>query len=258
MNFVDNGTDLYVVNSLHPELFDEDLEKSLTRLGLVKVVVQVQGPHGTYESVRWKRPKFKSITYKNKLGEAVELKYKRVTPKVFCKTLAQCKLSQPKTRQWRVDLHSEKEYKKGKVKLFVTDKGDAFAVKPDGDIISVCANVNDHSRRGVGAGLLAAAFKEGGKKLDTYDGNFNFYQDCGMTPVSWCKGEEKEMPVDWHNLPEDERKVEDVIFFEKRNVNFHLYYDTADPKKSVDYFKSKVPKSGSYGAALKIRDNAMK
>lgn len=131
------------------------------------------------------------------------------------------------------------EYSKGH-KMYASSHGDVFSITDDGDIVSVCKfNHESPKRYGVGGALLKLAIRLGGKKLDTYEGNFNFYVKCGLTPVSWCKFDPQYKPDDWDG------RAEDIIFFKVGKCEFK---DKAD-------FKSKVPASDNYDTAQKIRDD---
>ncbi|WP_233126286.1 hypothetical protein [Methanobrevibacter sp. 87.7] len=55
--------------------------------------------------------------------------------------------------------------------MYVTKKGSTIAIKPNGDIISVCANANNKNKDNSRA-LMEFAVKKGGTKLDSYDGNY--------------------------------------------------------------------------------------
>lgn len=153
---------------------------------------------------------------------------------------------------WRVtDDHSEKEY--DDMKLFSSKGGSVFAVKKDGDIVSVCKNPGDSVR---GKDLLEEAVKHGGKKLDTYEGNYGFYRKCGFEPVSWTKFNEEYAPSDWNKKRD---KKENIIFFKYTGNKYHgknkdeerLYL-----KKELATFYIKN-KSEEYEVASKIRDGEL-
>lgn len=145
---------------------------------------------------------------------------------------------------WRVtDDHSEKEY--DGMKLFSSKGGSVFAVKKDGDIVSVCKNPTDTVR---GKDLLEEAIRQGGKKLDTYEGNYGFYRKCGFEPVSWVKFDEKYAPSDWKKGRDDK---EDILFF-KYTGNKSKNYE------SLEDFKKRVPCAKDYGEAEEQRNREVK
>ncbi len=145
---------------------------------------------------------------------------------------------------WRVtDDYSEEDY--DKMKLFSSKGGSVFAVKKDGDIVSVCKNPGDSVK---GKELLAEAVKQGGTKLDTYDGNYGFYRKCGFEPVSWVKFDEKYAPSDWKKGRDDK---EDILFF-KYTGNKSKNYE------SLEDFKKRVPCAKDYGEAEEQRNREVK
>jgi len=83
------------------------------------------------------------------------------------------------------------------MRLFTTHTGDAgFAIKPDGDIVSVFRK--DGGPRGATASMLKLAVDEGGRKLDAFDTVLpQIYGDSGFKAVSRLAWDEKEKPADW-------------------------------------------------------------
>lgn len=64
--------------------------------------------------------------------------------------------------------------------------------------------------------LLEEAVKAGGKKLDSFDGNFAFYLRNGFEPVSWTAFDENYAPKGWEKGKND---PEPVIFFKSQKKN---------------------------------------
>lgn len=58
--------------------------------------------------------------------------------------------------------------------------------------------------------LLEEAVKAGGKKLDSFDGNFAFYLRNGFEPVSWTFFDENYTPKGWMKGRD---RPEPVVFF---------------------------------------------
>jgi hypothetical protein len=149
---------------------------------------------------------------------------------------------------WRVTLPTTEEIEKYHAgsKMFKTEGNSTFAVSPEGDIWGVCHYADDPVR---GWQLIAEAVKQGGKKLDSFLGNHDFYVKCGFEPVSWCEWDEGEVPKDWIkglDLPED--------------VVFYKYVGIGNVRKEFidnEEFKEKVPISPSYDAAKEIRNKKM-
>lgn len=171
------------------------------------------------------------------LSEASRLR--DATPKRFHDTLAKTKSKQHPEDAWRVDVHSIKDYIKDNDKLFLTEGGSAIAVTPDGDIISVCRNVDDEAS---GSDILARAVEMGGVKLDSYAGNHSFYTKNGFEPVSWVKWDDRYAPPGWK---EDRDKREPIIFY--RYVG-HKVTETADE------FMARVKPSKRYSRGMNVRD----
>ena len=171
------------------------------------------------------------------LSDASQLR--EATPKRFHDTLAKTKAKQNPEDAWRVDVHSIKDYTNDNDKLFLTEGGSAIAVTPDGDIISVCRNVDDAAR---GSEILARAVAMGGVKLDSYSGNHSFYTKNGFEPVSWVKWDDRYAPTGWNK---DRDKREPIIFY--RYVG-HKVTETAEE------FMARVKPSKRYSRGMNVRD----
>ena len=94
-----------------------------------------------------------------------------------------------------------------------------------------------------GKQLIEYAVKNGGNKLDAYEGLFGFYTKCGFEPVSWCKLDEQYAPPDW-------RKGED----QPENIVFYKYTGNKSQYTDVDDLFAKVEASEDYGEAKNARD----
>lgn len=146
---------------------------------------------------------------------------------------------------WRVDdTHSVADFRHDK--LFVTGKGSTIAVTSSGDIISVCKHYNDTAS---GSDLLQFAVKQGGKKLDSFSGNYTFYVKNGFEPVSWTPFNKEYAPHDWK---EGRDREEPVIFFK--------YTGKVTTMSEDDFYRLVKPCTGEngYDDAMKIRDNSMR
>lgn len=163
----------------------------------------------------------------------------------FSKDVQTAKSELAKTKPedaWRVTAHSQKELDDWypNASMHTTDGGSTVAVTDSGDIISVCKNPNDNMH---GKDILAMAVKNGGKKLDSYEGNHGFYVKCGFEPVSWCEWDDNFKPDDWD---ESRDKRENIIFYKYTGKTSQ--YPTAK-----DFFAA-VPASKDYDTAQAERD----
>lgn len=153
-------------------------------------------------------------------------------PKKFRKILIKVKEFHLPENKWRVDVHNYLDYTD--CKLFITKNGSTIAITPDGDIISVCANPLK-GKRDSGKALLEFAVEHGGTKLDSFDGNFKFYQKCGFEPISWCKFDKDYSPKGWFEKYDEEH----VLFFNytgKKNFykNKEEFYNLVNPSEDYD------------------------
>ena len=148
---------------------------------------------------------------------------------------------------WRVDTdsHDGKDYVGAKV--YVSEGGSTFAVTKDGDIISVCKNMSDKEK---GHELLEKAVKAGGKKLDSFDGNFEFYLRNGFEPVSWTAFNENYAPKGW---VKGRVKPEPVVFFKYTGKKYSKQSKDFWEIKEAQFYK-KVKMSKDYDTAMSIRD----
>lgn len=88
------------------------------------------------------------------------------------------------------------------------------------------------------------AVANGGKKLDSYEGNHSFYMRNGFEPISWCKWDDEFAPPDW----KQDYEKEDIIFYR---------YTGKPTTESLADFKKRVAASADYSEAAKLRDNSL-
>lgn len=126
-------------------------------------------------------------------------------------------------------------------RLFRTESGSGFAIKPDGDIVAVFASKNEPS--GGGYSMLQAAVQAGGRKLDAFDTYLPaIYETAGFRPVARVRWNDEYAPPNWNkaDFADFNNGEPDVILF--------VY----DP----NYFGGKVdiPSFDDYDEAAKIQD----
>lgn len=157
------------------------------------------------------------------------LKTNKLDEKQFNKAISNAKDSRPKGDKWRVDVHTPEEYEEKGCKCFTTDGGSTIAITKDGDIISVCKNSSDKIS---GKVIMAEAVRQGGKKLDSFRGNHEFYVACGFEPVSWTPFNKEYAPDGWK---ESGCSEEPVIFYKYvgvgnvKNVDFETFKKNTRP-----------------------------
>ena len=179
---------------------------------------------------------------------AVPAKNRKVSSKAFVPMLQTAKDSQHARDRWRVDSYrTPEDFDSEGISVYSTEGGSTFAIKPDGDIISVCKNANT-DRVTNARDLMAAAVEAGGDHLDSYAGNFGFYHKCGFEVVSRCKFDPQYAPPGWQ---EAGAKKEDIVFM--RYVGVGKSQD-----HSYEAVKRRVPYSSSYDEAAAALDRVMK
>ena len=124
----------------------------------------------------------------------------------------------------------------------------------NGDIVGVCVGKGD-GKGGLlsGSNLLAYAVKNGGTKLDSYEGNHRFYTKNGFEPVSWCKWdpnyEDGARAQGWSPDKGDQREA----------IVFYRYVGKGKVKHTdLSKFKKEVPASDDYDTAYARRDASLK
>ena len=156
-------------------------------------------------------------------------------------SLKMAKKTQRPNASWRVDDSDKQHFKHSE--RYVTKGGSVIAVTNDGDIIGLCKNRKDKIN---GKELLKFAVKNGGKKLDSFSGNHDFYTDCGFEPVSWCDFDKNYAPNDWV----EGRDKEEIIIFYK-------YVGHPVGISEIEFIKN-TAKSRDYDDACETRDISLK
>jgi len=129
-------------------------------------------------------------------------------------------------------------------RLFRTDAGSGFAIKPDGDIVSVFASPSE--TRGSSYAMLQAAVQAGGKKLDAFNTYLpDIYKRVGFRPVSRIPWNDDFAPPNWNK----------EVFREYNNGQPDIMFFVHDPNyfgESVD-----VPYAKDYDDAVRIQTDAL-
>ena len=172
--------------------------------------------------------------------EAPSEDFIKVSAEDFIQKFGEAKASLPEVISWRVDTLTAEDYKN--VRTYCAKQGGTFAIKADGDIISLCRNSKSPV---TGTALLNEAVRNGGSKLDSYEGNYRFYCRNGFEPVSWCKWDGRFAPDDWKKA---KVKKEDIIFFK---------YTGKQYTEDKNDFKNRIKASKNYNNAMKKRDGVM-
>lgn len=170
---------------------------------------------------------------------ATPAKTSTVKAKEFVPALDKAKATCPPDKAWRVDTsRSPEDFESEGITTYTTEGGSTFALKPDGDIISVCKNQQTDS--GTNArDIMAAAVAQGGTHLDSYDGNYGFYVRCGFEPVSRCKFDKQWAPPGWT----EGRDAEEDIYFMKYVGVGKVQHTT------IEQARKNIPYSADYDAA---------
>lgn len=132
-------------------------------------------------------------------------------------------------------------------RLFRTENGSGFAIKPDGDIVAVFQAENETGS--VGYSMIQAAVAAGGNKLDAFDTFLpGIYETAGFKPVARIAWEDEFAPDNWDKatFAAFNNGEPDVIFF--------VY----DPTYFGGVKKSDVPLFNTYDEAVAAQDAALK
>lgn len=130
--------------------------------------------------------------------------------------------------------------------MYTTPGGSTFAIKQDGDIISVCKNQSGDQKLNA-RDLMAAAVGKGGTHLDSYSGNYGFYVKCGFETVSRCKFDEQWAPPGW-------RKGKDA----PEDIYFMRYVGVGNVQdQDENAMIARVPYSADYDEAAKVLTDNM-
>lgn len=186
---------------------------------------------------------------------ADKIRFRTSNPKAFVKNLHEAKMAGNPRDTWRVTDLSKEDLMEWhpNAKLHVTDGGSTIAID-DGNIVAFCGGPRD-GKSGIqsGSSVLEFAVKNGGNKLDSYEGNHRFYAKNGFEAVSWCKWDKAyegdARKQGWN--PEKGDKEEAIIFYKyvgKGNVK----------NATTDDVFERIKPSPDYDTAMSIRDNDMK
>jgi len=130
-------------------------------------------------------------------------------------------------------------------KLFRTESGSGFAIKPDGDIVAVFASPSEP--KGGSYSMLQAAVQAGGKKLDAFDTYLpDIYESVGFRPVARLPWNDEFAPPGWDKnaFSEYNNGEPDVVFF----VHDSEYFGGA----------TDVPVVTDYDDAVRLQNEASK
>jgi len=127
----------------------------------------------------------------------------RIRKEAECKKVSASKFADalhknvdPKFKAY-VTMYSAEEYGKMNAKTFLSKDGlSGFAVKPDGDIISVFSAVHGEGR---GRYMIELAIAKGGTKLDCFEPlNKKVYEKYGFLETERFKWDDQYAPKDWN------------------------------------------------------------
>jgi len=123
------------------------------------------------------------------------------------------KVIQPVAEKYNLTNYSAEDYKNFKTTLS-PDKTTGYAIKPDGDLVSVF-NIG---KKGMGKYAVVDAIEEGATKLDTFDGKLvKYYQQFGFTEYkrepNWTPGQPDVvyMKLNRNIYEESKAKIADII-----------------------------------------------
>ena len=132
-------------------------------------------------------------------------------------------------------------------KLFRTEHGGGFAIKPDGDIVGVFNPIE--APKGTIYATLQLAIEQGGKKLDAFDTMLpDIYETVGMKPVARVKWNDAYAPEGWskETFAKYNKGEPDLILF-VYDKNYFSGVNTKD-----------LPLFTEYDDAQKIQTQALK
>ncbi len=145
-----------------------------------------------------------------------------------------------------VHVYDEADY--ADMKLFTSEDGKSgFAVKPDGDVVSVFSEPGSN----MGYPMLQLAIQSGGRKLDAFNTALPaIYGPAGMKPVARVRWADEAAPDDWDKTTYSKfnNGEPDVVMFV-----FDPDYNGLNVKQDIE----NLPYS-EYGAAVDIQDEAAK
>jgi len=112
----------------------------------------------------------------------------------------------------QVEIKSAEEL--ASARLFRTENGSGFAIKPDGDIVAVFQSSNETGS--VGYAMIQAAVQAGGRKLDAFDTFLpGIYETAGFRPVARLPWNDEFAPPNWNKetFKNFNNGEPDVVFF---------------------------------------------
>ena len=112
----------------------------------------------------------------------------------------------------QVEIKSAEEL--ASARLFRTENGSGFAIKPDGDIVAVFQSGNETGS--VGYAMIQAAVQAGGRKLDAFDTFLpGIYETAGFRPVARLPWNDEFAPDNWskETFKNFNNGEPDVVFF---------------------------------------------
>jgi len=174
----------------------------------VRMVEEIYTPTPNFKKI-FKTRNYKPDTY-------LELKRNNdETAKIFYTSISKAKekLEEEAATVYKYPIEEYKD-----MRLFISeDKKSGFAIKNDGDIVSV---FSISPKRGTSHSMLELAIQEGGKKLDCFDTYLpKIYKAHGFKEVRRAKWNEKEKPEDWDKeyFKKYNNGEPDVVYMELEN-----------------------------------------
>tara|TARA_R110000803_G_scaffold127432_1_gene194874 strand:- start:48 stop:2117 length:2070 start_codon:yes stop_codon:yes gene_type:complete len=118
-------------------------------------------------------------------------------------------------------------------RLFRTENGSGFAIKPDGDIVAVFQSADETGS--VGYSMIQAAVEAGGRKLDAFDTFLpGIYETAGFKPVARLPWNDEFAPPGWDkNTFNDFNNGEPDVVFYVYDPNY--FGGAADVPRFADY-----------------------
>lgn len=208
---------------------------------------------------------FTPYTYTTLSGRTETIYVIELTQKpTFIKKIEEAKATIKDTAKWRVDVPSLEDLED--TRIFQTLNGGTFAIKKDGDIVNVCAKMDDegYSLDNMESVMAYAVNECDGTKLDSFDGNWSFYRKCGFEPRTWIGfNEDIGKSLGWvkgRDLPEP------VVFMEYTGNKKRLGKSEIRKERTDFYAKNKEITMDSaiegeeyeYDVAYRVRDDMMK
>jgi len=131
-------------------------------------------------------------------------------------------------------------------KLYRTEFGGGFAIKPDGDIIGVFQGANAPPKTSYA--MIQLAVEQGGKKLDAFNTMLpRIYETLGFRPVSRVKWDDTQAPDGWNK----------ETFAEYNNGEPDLVFFVYDPNYFGGAKIDELPIFTDYDEAQKIQTKAL-